>query len=76
MDKDPTATLAPELQTTAVLHGDQRLAVLPDDPRLGEFREQFKGIIGMIEQRGDSSATWTSDGSMWMVSRRGAGTPG
>ena len=79
VDKDPTATLAPELkgsavgkalrdgvsasfpaapvvasallQAAGVLHVDQTLAVMPDDPRLGAFREDFKGVLGMIEER-------------------------
>jgi hypothetical protein len=87
VDKDPTATLSPELQTTAVakalrdgvsasfpaaaviasallqatgiLHVDQSLAVMPDDPRLGEFREQFKGVLGMIEERPEEKADET-----------------
>jgi hypothetical protein len=87
VDKDPTATLAPELQTTAVakalrdgvsasfpaaavvatgllqsagvLHVDQSLAVMPDDPRLGEYREQFKGVLGMIEERPDEKSDET-----------------
>jgi len=81
VDKDPTASLAPELQGSAyakalqdgvshsfpaaavvasgllevagVLHPKQELAVMPDDPALGAFREEFKGVLGMIEERAD-----------------------
>jgi hypothetical protein len=84
VDKDPTASLAPELQSTAyakalrdgvsasfpaaalvasglmeaahVLHVEQTLALMPDDPALGEFREDFKGVLGMIEERPDETA--------------------
>jgi hypothetical protein len=31
-----------------VLSVDQRLVVMPDDPRLGEFREAFAGVLGMF----------------------------
>ena len=79
VDKDPTASLAPELQgsvvakarrdgvsasfpaaavvasalleAAGVLHADQTLAVMPDDPALGEFQAEFKGVLGMMEER-------------------------
>ncbi len=79
VDKDPTATLAPELRGTAygralrdgvsasfpaaplvangllesagVLADPQSLALMPDDPALGEFRSEFKGVLGLIEER-------------------------
>jgi hypothetical protein len=79
VDKDPTATLAPELRGTAysralrdgvsasfpaaplvangllatagVLTDSQSLALMPDDPALGEFRSEFKGVLGLIERR-------------------------
>jgi Omp85 superfamily domain len=79
VDKDPTATLAPELRTTAygkslrdgvsasfpaaplvanalleaggVMSIRDTLALMPDDPGLGEFRSAFKGVLGLIEQR-------------------------
>ncbi len=28
----------------------RRLVVLPDDPRLGEFRKEFAGMVGMLEE--------------------------
>ena len=28
----------------------RRLVVLPDDPRLGEFRQEFAGMLGMLEE--------------------------
>jgi hypothetical protein len=79
VDKDPSATLPPELRGTVaadvvrdqtssalptgplvvdalldsagILHGRSRLFVLPDDPALGEFRPEFAGLIGFLEER-------------------------
>ena len=79
VDKDPSATLPPELRTTVagdvvrdqtssalptaplvvgplldaagVLHGKSRLYVLPDDPLLKEFRPEFAGLMGFLEER-------------------------
>jgi hypothetical protein len=84
VDKDPTATLVPELQGSAyakalhdgvsasfpaaplvatpllesagVLVDRQSLAVMPDDPALGEFRSDFKGVLGLVEERPDPAA--------------------
>src|SRR5262245_32814609 len=39
------------LEAAAVLHPEQTLVVLPDDPALGSFRETFGGVLGMIEER-------------------------
>jgi hypothetical protein len=39
------------LDVAGVLQVRQTLAVLPDDPRLGEFRTEFKNVLGMIEER-------------------------
>ncbi len=38
------------LDAVGVLHSKPRLVILPDDPALGEFREQFRGKLGMIEE--------------------------
>ena len=53
----PVAPLvaAPLLEAAGVLHATPRLAVLPDDPRLGEFRAQFGGMFGTIEERPDDA---------------------
>lgn len=37
------------LDATDILHVHPRLYVMPDDPRLGEFRETFAGMLGMME---------------------------
>src|SRR5688572_10796937 len=38
-------------QSTGVLQPIPRLVVLPDHPRLGEFRKDFAGMMGQIEER-------------------------
>jgi hypothetical protein len=43
--------VAPMLRASGVLHAEPTLVVLPDDPRLGAYRERFKGMLGMIEER-------------------------
>ncbi|HWE25442.1 MAG TPA: hypothetical protein VG496_16000 [Myxococcales bacterium] len=49
----PAAPLivAPLLEAVGVLHATPQLAVLPDDPRLGEFRARFAGMLGTLEER-------------------------
>lgn len=45
------AVAAARLLTDAgLLHPTARLAVMPDDPALGKFREEFAGMLGMIEE--------------------------
>lgn len=41
------------LDATGIPHVDPLLRVMPDDPRLGEFRERFRGMLGLIEERPD-----------------------
>jgi hypothetical protein len=43
------------LAAAGVLHVDQTLVVLPDDPALGEYRAEFAGRFGMIEERPDET---------------------
>jgi hypothetical protein len=40
----------PILEAAGVIHQTPRLVVLPDDPRLGEFREAFAGQVGTFEE--------------------------
>ena len=49
----PAAALvaAPLLDAAGVLHAAPHLLVMPDDPRLGEFRTAFAGMLGLIEER-------------------------
>lgn len=41
---------APMLGAADVLHPSPRLYFMPDDPLLGEFRKDFGGILGMVEE--------------------------
>jgi hypothetical protein len=49
----PTGALVlpPLLDAVGVLHTDPILAVIPDSPRLEEFREQFAGQLALFEER-------------------------
>jgi hypothetical protein len=49
----PAAALMvpPFLDAAGVLHAHPRLAVMPDDPQLGEFRGEFAGMLGLLEER-------------------------
>jgi hypothetical protein len=49
----PVAPLpgTPILDAAGVLHPTPRLFVMPDDPLLGEFREEFAGQLGTMEER-------------------------
>jgi len=40
-------------ESAGVLHVEPRLVVLPDDPALGEFRAEFGGMLGYLEERPD-----------------------
>jgi hypothetical protein len=45
------ALIAARIQEAAgVLHPEPRLFVMPDDPALGEFRADFAGRLGMVEE--------------------------
>jgi hypothetical protein len=43
------------LDSVGVLNPGPRLVVLPDDPRLGRFREEFAGRLGWIETHADEN---------------------
>ena len=43
--------VAPLLEAAGVLHATPVLRVAPDDPRLGEFRAEFGGLLGILEER-------------------------
>lgn len=43
--------LPPLLAAVGVLHADPRLVVMPDDSTLGEFRREFAGALGFLEER-------------------------
>lgn len=46
---------APLLHAAGVLHVEPRLFVMPDDPALGEFRDEFAGMLGLLEERPDEN---------------------
>jgi hypothetical protein len=43
--------VSPILEAAGVLHSEPRLVFLPDDPALGQFRADFGGMLGTIEER-------------------------
>jgi hypothetical protein len=43
--------VAPLLRAAQVPHEDPLLRVIPDDPRLGEYRKQFAGLLVWVEHR-------------------------
>ncbi len=49
----PTAGVVvdPLLEASGILHPKHELVVIPDDPKLGEFREDFAGLIGVFVDR-------------------------
>jgi len=42
--------VGPLLDAVGILHNDPRLAIMPDTPILGEFRKEFAGAVGDIEE--------------------------
>src|SRR5690606_31745292 len=49
----PTAppVVARLLTAAGIPHDDPTIVVLPDDALLGEFREEFRGLVGTLEER-------------------------
>ena len=43
--------VAPMLEKLNLLHASPRLYVMPDDPKLGQFRSTFANMLGMVEER-------------------------
>ena len=48
----PAAALVvdPLMEATGILHSKHTLVVIPDDPKLGEYREEFAGLIGTLQE--------------------------
>jgi len=65
--------VAPLLSAAGVLHVEPRLLVLPDDPRLGEFREDFAGLLVLFEERPNNGPQGTPG---FAGSRRIVDSPG
>jgi len=52
---------APIVTAAGVLQAEPRLVVMPDDPRLGEFRETFAGLLGTFEEFPSVGSLGTSE---------------
>lgn len=68
--------VGPLLEAVGVMHNDPRLVIMPDDPALGEFRKDFAGAPGDIEEytgtAGFGGSVETIDGEeMWKRLREG-----
>ena len=48
----PTGALVvdPLMEATGILHSKHTLVVIPDDPRLREYRKDFAGLAGMLQE--------------------------
>jgi hypothetical protein len=59
----------PLLEAAGILHNTPELVVMPDDPALGEFRADFKGLTGDLEefagQKGFRGALELAGEEMW-----------
>lgn len=40
----------PLMEAVGILHAPHTLVVIPDDPRLGAFRDEFAGLIGTLQE--------------------------
>ncbi len=40
----------PLMAAAGILHSEHTLVVIPDDPRLGEYRQEFAGLIGTLQE--------------------------
>jgi hypothetical protein len=49
------------MDATGALHVDPALFVMPDHPRLGQFRKQFAGMLGQMEERPDDGFQGSPD---------------
>ncbi|MCG9131155.1 hypothetical protein J5I95_05660 [Candidatus Poribacteria bacterium] len=54
----PTGALVidPLMEATGILHSKHTLVVIPDDPRLKEYREEFAGLIGTLQEHPSEGA--------------------
>ena len=44
------------MEATGILHAPHRLVVIPDDPRLGAYRQEFAGLIGALQEHPSEAA--------------------
>ena len=54
----PTGALVidPLMEATGILHSKHTLVIIPDDSRLKEYREQFAGLIGTLQEHPSEGA--------------------
>lgn len=59
----------PLLAAAGVPHAEPRLALMPDDDRLGEFRHDFGGTLGLLEERPVAGEdAWIVPGAVKVIS--------
>ncbi|MGH7483202.1 MAG: BamA/TamA family outer membrane protein [Longimicrobiales bacterium] len=63
--------MPPFLEALDILHVPPRMFVMPDDPRLGEFRDTFAGMLGTMELQPNEGP---DDTPGWLGSRAIKGT--
>jgi hypothetical protein len=63
-------------KAAGILHADHRLVVMPDDPRLGEFREDFAGVLGTFYEHPTDGSFGSTEvlGDDEYLERRSAGS--
>ncbi len=44
------------MEATGILHAPHQLVVIPDDPRLGAYRQEFAGLIGTLQEHPSEAA--------------------
>lgn len=54
------------LNSTNILHAQPQLFILPDDPKLGMFQEEYGGVLGILEEKakkgkGDKPGSYGAD---------------
>lgn len=43
--------VGPILTAAGILHAEPTMVVMPDDPALGDYRAEFAGVLGLLEER-------------------------
>ncbi|MCB9286471.1 MAG: hypothetical protein H6560_04065 [Lewinellaceae bacterium] len=62
--------VAPMLDKLGILHASPHLYVMPDDPKLEQFRSTFANMLGMVEERPTNGGKGTCLSAMPMRSTR------
>ncbi|HVG43409.1 MAG TPA: hypothetical protein VM890_01725, partial [Longimicrobium sp.] len=77
--QDQVSSLVPAVGVAAhpleaaagIPHSDERLFLMPDDPRLGQFRAAFGGRLGTLEERFDETRPGAVPGADRLVEYEG-----